>query len=178
MFLSIFATTLTGDNILKINRNEDKTVDMRFHLFQITENRKPEINTLYVNIVEILRQKTNFLSLENQEEYLIALARMLEAAVFQGYINHDAGHKILKLSGLLDIENDNIIISGQKGVQEGTSPSISSQHIDTMQSSSVFCKRRTCLLLEFSRGQVCPVQKDRKVSSGSSIPQKQSSDGV
>lgn len=178
MFLSIFATTLPGDNILKINRNEDKTVDMRFHLFQITENRKPEINTLYVNIVEILRQKTNFLSLENQEEYLIALARMLEAAVFQGYINHDAGHKILKLSGLLDIENDNIIISGQKDVREGTSPSISSQHIDTMQSSSVFCKRRTCPLLEFSRGQVCPVQKDRKVSSGSSIPQKQSSDGV
>jgi hypothetical protein len=175
VFLSVFAKSQPGENALKIMRNDDKTVDIRFYLFQITENRKPEINTLYVDIVEMLRQKTNFLSLENEEEYLIALARMLEAAVFQGYINHDAGQKILKLSGLLHIENDNIIISGQNGVHERTSQSISPQHIDTIQSEPAVCERRTCPLLEFSRRRMCQVQK---VSSGFSRLQKQSNDGI
>ncbi|XP_061164851.1 ER degradation-enhancing alpha-mannosidase-like protein 3 [Saccostrea echinata] len=173
-FLSVFATTLPGENSFTIIRNKDNTVDLRFHLFQVTENRKPEINTLYVQIVEILRQRTNFLLLEKQEEYLIALARMLEAAIFQVDISHDTGQNILKLTGLLQVEEDPIIISGPKDMVDGASHLYTSQSKDKNQSFS--CKR-TNPLLKFSERH-CPLQKNRKVTKVDSIPQKQASDGV
>lgn len=174
VFLSVFATVHPGENNFKINRHKDNTVDLRFHLFEVIANRKPEINTLYVEIVELLRQKTNFLSLENQEQYLIALARMLEAAVFQLDISNMEGQKILKLAGLLRIEDDLTIISGSK--------TACSQHIDTRtltNHNTLFCKKRTCPLLEYSRRrQMCPKQTCHTTpSSGILTPQNPGSDG-
>lgn len=174
MFLSVFATVHPGENNFKINRHKDNTVDLRFHLFDVIANRKPEINTLYVEIVELLRQKTNFLSLGNQEQYLIALARMLEAAVFQLDISNMEGQKILKLAGLLRIEDDLTIISGSK--------TACSQHIDTRtltNHNTLFCKKRTCPLLEYSRmRQMCPKQTCHTTpSSGILTPQNPGSDG-
>lgn len=180
MFLSVFATTLAGENKFRIIRHSDNTIDLRFHLFQITKNRKPEINTLYVEIVEILRQKTNFQSLENQEQYLIALARMLEAAVFQGDIRNIEGQKILKLTELLRIEEDPLIISGQKGGKKENLYSCSSQHRDTKNTNEdrSHCRKRTCPLLEYSKRQVCPIQACNTVPhSGTPTPQALGSDG-
>lgn len=173
VFLSVFATVLPGENNFKINKQKDNTVDLRFHLFEVTANKKPEINTLYVEIVDLLRQKTNFLSLENQEQYLIALARMLEAAVFQLDISNMEGQKILKLAGLLRIEDDPTIISGSK--------TACSQHIDTTLTNHnpLFCQKRTCPLLEYSqRRQQCPKRTCHTTpNSGILTPQNQGSDG-
>lgn len=173
VFLSVFATVLPGENNFKINKHKDNTVDLRFHLFEVTANKKPEINTLYVEIVELLRQKTNFLSLENQEQYLIALARMLEAAVFQLDISNMEGQKILKLAGLLRIEDDPSIISGSK--------TACSQHIDTTLTNHnpLFCKKRTCPLLEYSqRREQCSKRTCHTTpNSGILTPQNQGSDG-
>lgn len=173
VFLSVFATVLPGENNFKINKHKDNTVDLRFHLFEVTANKKPEINTLYVEIVDLLRQKTNFLSLENQEQYLIALARMLEAAVFQLDISNMEGQKILKLAGLLRIEDDPSIISGSK--------TACSQHIDTTLTNHnpLFCKKRTCPLLEYSqRREQCSKRTCHTTpNSGILTPQNQGSDG-
>ncbi|XP_034301044.2 ER degradation-enhancing alpha-mannosidase-like protein 3 [Magallana gigas] len=173
VFLSVFATVLPGENNFKINKHKDNTVDLRFHLFEVTANKKPEINTLYVEIVELLRQKTNFLSLENQEQYLIALARMLEAAVFQLDISNMEGQKILKLAGLLRIEDDPTIISGSK--------TACSQHLDTTLTNHnpLVCQKRTCPLLEYSqRRQQCPKRTCHTTpNSGILTPQNQGSDG-
>lgn len=98
---------------------------------------------------------------------------MLEAAVFQLDISNMEGQKILKLAGLLRIEDDPTIISG--------SQSACSQHIDTKLTNhnTLFCKKRTCPLLEYSqRRQMCPKQTCHTTqSSGILTPQNQGSDG-
>lgn len=43
---------------------------------------KPELNQIYVDLVLMLQERTNFVQLKLQSDYLLAIARMLESAYF------------------------------------------------------------------------------------------------
>lgn len=127
-----------------------KQIQFNFpHLGNKKAQTKPELNQIYVEIVNILQTKTNFNLLLNQADYLMAIARLLEAAYF-GLEKVDANAQGLfdKLTNELEIkeeeEEDKEILQstdsdgGQsdKSLQSGSSDDENDQSADISQGSN------------------------------------------
>lgn len=74
------------DDVIKLVSNEDGSKQLSFKFDQLMKDRnlkgKPLLNQLYVELVRVLQERTNFSQLKGQADYLLALARLLEAAYF------------------------------------------------------------------------------------------------
>ncbi|XP_064616048.1 ER degradation-enhancing alpha-mannosidase-like protein 3 [Liolophura sinensis] len=74
------------DDVIKLVSNEDGSKQLSFKFDQLMKDSnlkgKPLLNQLYVELVRVLQERTNFSHLEGQADYLLALARLLEAAYF------------------------------------------------------------------------------------------------
>lgn len=82
-----------NQDIIELKESQDgsKHLIFKFDKLMSTDvpTAKPELNQVYVSVVQALQQRTNFETLSNQADYLIAIARILEAAYF-GFEAHDS----------------------------------------------------------------------------------------
>ncbi|XP_033732617.1 ER degradation-enhancing alpha-mannosidase-like protein 3 [Pecten maximus] len=98
-------------DVIQMKHLSDGTKQIVFKLDDLASSKvpttKPELNQIYVSVVQVLQQRTNFETLSNQADYLISIARLLEAAYF-GFQVHDANDNSQemfdKLAGLLVIK--------------------------------------------------------------------------
>ncbi|XP_071111554.1 ER degradation-enhancing alpha-mannosidase-like protein 3 isoform X1 [Haliotis cracherodii] len=72
------------ENVLQFDTLPDGSKQLSFKVDknQQEDKTQPELNQIYVNLVQALQEKTNFEKLSNQGDYLIAIARFLESAYF------------------------------------------------------------------------------------------------
>ncbi|XP_067662725.1 ER degradation-enhancing alpha-mannosidase-like protein 3 isoform X1 [Haliotis asinina] len=70
-------------NVLQFDTLPDGSKQLSFKVDKNQqEDKTPQLNQIYVNLVQALQEKTNFEKLSNQGDYLIAIARFLESAYF------------------------------------------------------------------------------------------------
>lgn len=72
------------ENVLQFDTLPDGSKQLSFKVDknQQEDKTQPQLNQIYVNLVQALQEKTNFEKLSNQGDYLIAIARFLESAYF------------------------------------------------------------------------------------------------
>ncbi|XP_060068085.1 ER degradation-enhancing alpha-mannosidase-like protein 3 [Ylistrum balloti] len=98
-------------DVIQMKHLPDGTKQIVFKLDDLTSSKvpttKPELNQIYVSVVQVLQQRTNFETLSNQADYLISIARLLEAAYFGFQVqdaNDNSQELFDKLAGLLVIK--------------------------------------------------------------------------
>ncbi|XP_069121333.1 ER degradation-enhancing alpha-mannosidase-like protein 3 [Argopecten irradians] len=98
-------------DVIQMKVLSDGTKQIVFKIDDLTSanvpTTKPELNQIYVSVVQVLQQRTNFETLSNQADYLISIARLLEAAYFGFQVNDDNDNSqemFDKLAGLLIIK--------------------------------------------------------------------------
>ncbi|OWF50523.1 ER degradation-enhancing alpha-mannosidase-like protein 3 [Mizuhopecten yessoensis] len=99
-------------DVIQMKHLPDGTKQIVFKLDDLTSSKvvpttKPELNQIYVSVVQVLQQRTNFETLSNQADHLISIARLLEAAYFGFQIqdaNDNSQELFDKLAGLLVIK--------------------------------------------------------------------------
>ncbi|KAK6195946.1 hypothetical protein SNE40_001268 [Patella caerulea] len=94
------------DGVLQLDILPDGSKQLTFNLNQKKSSdekkSKPQLNQIYVDLVQILQERTNFPKLSDQPEYLIAIARFLESAYFNfAHVDSKATEMIEKLAAEL-----------------------------------------------------------------------------
>ncbi|KAK3088771.1 hypothetical protein FSP39_023586, partial [Pinctada imbricata] len=101
------------DDVIKIITLPDGRKQLSFKFDQISQRMpktKPELNQIYVDLVQILQDRTNFASLPSQGDYLLAIARLLESAYFnQGNVDSRSQKMFDKLAQELQIVKKDVV---------------------------------------------------------------------
>lgn len=98
----------SGDlDVIQLIENPDgsKRLSIRFdQLLQKSPERKLGYEELYTNLLTILQERTNFVQLSNQADYLLAISKFLQAAYFgSGKVDAHSDNVIRKLGNELKI---------------------------------------------------------------------------
>lgn len=74
------------NSVIHLDLLPDGTKRLAFHFDHLSKKEpsrnKPKLNQIYVELVSLLRERTNFPQLDSQSQYLRAITRVLEAAYF------------------------------------------------------------------------------------------------
>ena len=106
---------VTDDDVIVISTKPDGSKQLSFRFDEFTSSlseEQPQLNQIYEYIVEILQKQTNFLSLDNQADYLTAVARLLESAYFNiGSVDSHSQKMFDKLANALELKKKDTVSS-------------------------------------------------------------------
>lgn len=92
------SSKLKKTGIIHLHLLPDGTKRLAFHFAHLSKREpsqnKPKLNQIYVELVSLLRERTNFPQLDLQSQYLRAITRVLEAAYFN-FGKLDASEKVV-----------------------------------------------------------------------------------
>lgn len=99
---------VTDDDVILLTTMPDGSKQLSFKFDKVVSSvsgQQPQVADLYKYIVDILQERTNFRSLANQDNYLAALARLIEAAYYNlGSIDKTSQKLFDELANALEIE--------------------------------------------------------------------------
>lgn len=97
---------VTDEEVIVISTLPNGSKQLSFRFDQLTsklDGQRPHLNQVYQHLVKILKDRTNFLSLENREEYLSAVARLLESAYFNVAVDKESQKLFDQLADVLEL---------------------------------------------------------------------------
>lgn len=99
----------TDDDVIVLTTMEDGSKQLSFKFNELTSTVSGEtlqVNQIYNYIVDILQTRTNFQSLDNQSQYLTAIARLIESAYFNlGAVDRESQKIFDELANVLELKN-------------------------------------------------------------------------
>ena len=94
----VSSTKAKKTGVIHLHLLPDGTKRLAFHFAHLSKkepsHNKPKLNQIYVELVTLLKERTNFPQLDLQSQYLRAITRVLEAAYFN-FGKLDASEKIV-----------------------------------------------------------------------------------
>ncbi|XP_052093110.1 ER degradation-enhancing alpha-mannosidase-like protein 3 [Mytilus californianus] len=109
---------VTDDDVIVITTRPDGSKQLSFnfdHISAAVSESVPQLNQIYQYVVDIMKERTNFNSLDNQADYLTAVARILESAYFNtGSFDSQSQRMFDKLASVLELKKKDTVSSEQK----------------------------------------------------------------